>query len=65
MLKKYTSEIFKIIQKGDAREESFYRALASLVESFAQSISKAKTEITIQPAKTEAGNPDFRVWDGK
>jgi len=65
MLKKYTSEILKIIQKGDAREESFYRALASLVESFAQSISKAKTEITIQPAKTEAGNPDFRVWDGK
>ena len=65
MLKAYLKEIFKIAQRGDAREESFYKALAMLLESFAQSISRAKTEVTIQPKKTEAGNPDFRIWDGK
>jgi len=65
MLKTYIGEIFKVAQRGDAREESYYKTLASLMNSFAQSINRAKTEITILPKKTEAGNPDFRVWDGK
>ena len=65
MLKTYIKEIFKVTKRGDAREESYYKTLESLVESFAQSINRAKTEITILPKKTEAGNPDFRVWDGK
>ncbi len=65
MLKAYIKEIFKVTKRGDAREESYYKTLESLVESFAQSINRPKTEITILPKKTEAGNPDFRVWDGK
>jgi len=65
MLKTYIQEIFKVTKRGYAREESYYKTLASLVESFAQSINRPKTEITILPKKTEAGNPDFRVWDGK
>ncbi len=65
MLKTYIKEIFKVTKRGDAREESYYKTLESLVGSFAQSINRAKTEITILPKKTEAGNPDFRVWDGK
>ncbi len=65
MLKTYLKEIFKVAQRGDAREESYYEALASLMEDFAQSTNRAKTEITVSPKKTEAGNPDFRVWDGK
>ncbi|MFZ2147999.1 MAG: type ISP restriction/modification enzyme [Sedimentisphaerales bacterium] len=65
MLKVYLKEIFKIAQKGDAREESYYKALASLMENFTQSIKRPKTQVTILPKKTEAGNPDFRIWDGR
>jgi len=65
MLKAYIKEIFKVTKRGDAREESYYKTLESLVENFAQSINRPKTEVTILPKKTEAGNPDFRVWDGK
>lgn len=64
MLTAYMKGIFKVTQKGDAREESYYKTLATLIEDFARSISRAKTEVTILPKKTEAGNPDFRVWDG-
>ncbi len=65
MLKKYIEEISKIAQRGDAREESYYPALKILLEDFALSIARTKTEVTIQPKKTEAGNPDFRIWDGE
>jgi len=65
MLKSYVIEIFKVAQTGDAREESYYRALASLMENFAQSIDRPKTQVTVLPKKTEAGNPDFRIWDGR
>lgn len=65
MLKNYVIEIFKVAQTGDAREESYYKALASLMENFAQSINRPKTQVTILPQKTEAGNPDFRIWDGR
>jgi len=65
MLKTYMKEIFTVAQRGDAREESYYTALESLTKNFARSINRPKTEITVLPKKTEAGNPDFRVWDGK
>ncbi len=65
MLKTYIKEISKVAKTGDAREESYYRALATLLESFAISIKKSKTQVTILPKKIEAGNPDFRVWDGR
>jgi len=65
MTKKYLSNLFKTYQKGDAREESYYEHLADFVREYSQSIRKKKIDITILPKKTEAGNPDFRVWDGK
>ncbi|RKY07054.1 MAG: DNA methyltransferase [Planctomycetota bacterium] len=65
MLKEYIKEIFTIVKQGDAREESCYKALASLLEVFAQSTKRAAVRVTIQPKKTEAGNPDFRIWDGR
>jgi len=65
MIEKYLKEIFKVLKKGDAREESCYTALSSLIADFADSTGKKTTEVTIQPKKTEAGNPDFRVWDGR
>src|SRR4030042_2037182 len=64
ILKKYIEEISKIARRGDAREESYYPALKILLEDFTLSISRTKTEVTVQPKKKEAGNPDFRIWDG-
>ncbi len=64
MLKKYLTEIYKTYAKGDAREESFYSILSNLLESYANSTKRNKITITTLPKKTEAGNPDFRVWDG-
>jgi hypothetical protein len=63
-LKEYLAEIFKTVQRGDAREETYYSALAKLIESCGK-IQKRKIDVTVLPKKTEAGNPDFRVWDGK
>ena len=65
MLKKYLSEIANTTIQGDAREESYYPHLSNLVKTFSGSIGKNKTHVTILPKKTEAGNPDFRVWDGQ
>jgi len=65
MIKKYLSNLFKTYQKGDAREESYYEHLADFLIDFTQIKRKKEIDITILPKKTEAGNPDFRIWDGK
>ncbi len=65
MLKTYLKKISDIANRGDAREESYYSTLESLLKSYADSTRKEKTAITTLPKKTEAGNPDFRIWDGK
>jgi hypothetical protein len=65
MLRTYLKEIYNTARTGDAREESYYRPLAALVESYAKSIHKSSVSATISPQRTEAGNPDFRIWDGK
>jgi len=57
--------IFQVAVRGDAREESYYSDLKTLLVSVAQSLSRSKIHVTVLPKKTEAGNPDFRVWDGK
>jgi predicted helicase len=64
LLKKYLNQIFKTYQSG-AREESYYPALKIFLEEFSNSQRKKKIAITVLPKKTEAGNPDFRIWDGK
>ncbi len=65
MIKKYLSNLFKTYQKGDAREESYYKHLADFITAYFESEQKKKIDVTILPKKTEAGNPDFRIWDGK
>ncbi|MDL1964270.1 MAG: hypothetical protein LWW98_08065 [Deltaproteobacteria bacterium] len=65
MLKSYLKKIFKIANQGDAREESYYSTLDELFKKIAQSFGKSKIHITTPPKSTEAGNPDFRIWDGK
>lgn len=65
MLQEYLKKIADTAAQGDAREESYYGNLSALLEAFATSIGKKKIQITTLPKKTEAGNPDFRVWDGQ
>ncbi|MEW6002936.1 MAG: type ISP restriction/modification enzyme [Nitrospirota bacterium] len=65
MLKAYLKQIAETSKQGDAREESYYPVLKSFFDEYCSSSGKKKVHITILPKKTEAGNPDFRVWDGK
>jgi len=59
----YLSAIAELTERGDAREESYYSALEELVAGFAQARGRT-VQITVVPKPTEAGNPDFRIWDG-
>ena len=65
MLKRYLDSLQKTINQGDATEESHYKHLDNLIREFAATRNIQKVNVTILPKKTEAGNPDFRVWDGK
>ncbi len=65
MLKAYLKQIADTSNRGDAREESYYSILADLFSGYCDSTGKKKIHITTLPKKTEAGNPDFRIWDGK
>jgi hypothetical protein len=64
MLKAYLKSLCEVSSTGDAREESYYSTLEGLLGSYAKSIGKNDIHIRTLPKKTEAGNPDFRVWDG-
>lgn len=65
MLKGYLKAISQTAKQADATEPSYYPALKDLFEAFAKESGHTKVQVTAQPKKTEAGNPDFRVWDGK
>jgi hypothetical protein len=65
ILKSYFKKILDINKKGDAREESYYSALEELLNTYAEFVKRRDVHITTLPKKTEGGNPDFRIWDGK
>ncbi len=65
MLRQYLNKIADKSNRGDAREESYYTVLESLINDYCSSTGKRKIHVTTLPKKTEAGNPDFRIWDGK
>jgi len=65
MLRSYLKKIFGVANRGDAREESYYSILEGLLKEYTESVSIDNIQITTLPKKTEAGNPDFRIWDGK
>ena len=52
-------------RQGDAREESFYPALADMLGEMAHAAGKKHIHVTTLPKPTEGGNPDFRLWNGK
>jgi hypothetical protein len=65
VLESYIKSVYETGRKGDATEPSYYKSLVELLEEFAGSVGKKHIQITTLPKRTEAGNPDFRVWDGK
>ena len=65
MVTKYLQQIFKKLQKGDATEVSYYSTLERFLKDYSDSKRNKKIEVTTIPKKTEAGNPDFRIWDGR
>jgi predicted helicase len=65
MLKAYFKKIFDVNKTGDAREESYYSAVENLLKDYAEFTNRKEIHVTVLPKKTEAGNPDFRIWDGK
>jgi hypothetical protein len=65
VLKAYLKKISEISSRGDATEESYYSALEGLLNEYTESVGKRNIHITSLPKGTEAGNPDFRIWDGK
>jgi hypothetical protein len=65
VLESYIKSVYETGRKGDATEPSYYQSLVELLIEFAGAVGKKHIQITTLPKKTEAGNPDFRVWDGK
>ncbi len=65
LIKQYLKNLTDTFNRGDAREESYYKHLDELIKQYANLRSIKNVDVTILPKKTEAGNPDFRIWDGK
>jgi hypothetical protein len=65
ILTDYFKSIADVAGQGDAREESFYSCLEALLQGIATSTGRSEFHVTTLPKKTEAGNPDFRVWNGQ
>lgn len=61
----YLNDLSEASLRGDAREESFYPALASALSAFAGATGRGHIHVTTLPKPTEGGNPDFRLWNGK
>ena len=60
----YFKNLATIARQGDAREESFYPALATMLKSVADDSGRQHVHVTTLPRPTEGGNPDFRLWNG-
>jgi hypothetical protein len=65
LLEQYLKNLTDTSKHGDAREESYYKHLDELIKQYTVIQNIKNVDITILPKKTEAGNPDFRIWDGK
>lgn len=65
ILEHYLNDLIDTSKRGDAREESYYKNLEELIKQYADAQNIKNIDVTILPKKTEAGNPDFRVWDGQ
>lgn len=64
LFSKYLKEMAAVALQGDAREESFYPTLADMLAEVAQASGRTHVRVTTLPKPTDAGNPDFRLWNG-
>ncbi|HRT95697.1 MAG TPA: adenine methyltransferase, partial [Planctomycetota bacterium] len=64
IFKQYVEALGAVAATGDAREESFYPALRDMLKNVANATGRSHVHVTVQPRPTNAGNPDFRVWNG-
>ena len=60
----YFQDLAVVSRRGDAREESFYPALAEMLRALALATGRDRVHVTTLPGPTEGGNPDFRLWNG-
>jgi len=65
LLEQYLKNLNETTKHCDAREESYYKHLDDLIKHLADNKKLKNIDVTILPKKTEAGNPDFRIWDGE
>ncbi len=65
ILEQYLKNLTETSKRGDAREESYYKHFDELIKQYAENQKIKQVDVTILPKKTEAGNLDFRVWDGR
>jgi hypothetical protein len=54
ILTDYFKSITKVALQGDAREESFYSCLETLLQQFAASTDRSEVHVTTLPKKTES-----------
>ncbi|HQL88871.1 MAG TPA: hypothetical protein PLH67_14735, partial [Lentisphaeria bacterium] len=52
----YFKELHAVAHQGDAREESFYPALAAMLKAVAEGTGRKDVIVTTQPRPTDAGN---------
>jgi hypothetical protein len=64
LFKEYLKNLSNVALRGDAREESFYPTLATLLKQVSEATGRRHVHVTTLPKPTEAGNPDFRIWNG-
>jgi len=64
LFKQYLKNLSEVSLPGDAREESFYPTLATLFQDVSEATHRLHVHVTTLPKPTDAGNPDFRVWNG-
>ncbi len=64
LFKTYLKDLSEVASQGDAREESFYPALATLMQKVSEATKRPHVHVTTLPKPTDAGNPDFRLWNG-
>jgi len=61
----YLKGLVAVSNQGDAREESFYGTLSKMLGEVAKYSGRHHVRVTTLPKPTDAGNPDFRLWNGK
>ncbi|HZF12837.1 MAG TPA: type ISP restriction/modification enzyme [Thermoanaerobaculia bacterium] len=65
LLLAYLRRLAEVERRGDAREESYYGALQTLLQEYAAASGRKTVRVTVLPRRTEAGVVvDFQVWRG-